>query len=69
MCDEYPAVYFPEDWETSGYDGVVEPGMVLAVESYVGRKDGGEGVKLEEQLLVTEDGAEVLSTYPMGMTR
>ena len=69
LCDEYPAVYFPEDWETSGYDGVVEPGMVLSVESYVGRKDGGEGVKLEEQLLVNEDGAELLSSYPIGLTK
>lgn len=69
LCDEYPAVYFPEDWELAGYDGVVEPGMVLAVESYVGRKDGGEGVKLEEQLLVTDTGTELLSSYPMEMTR
>jgi Xaa-Pro dipeptidase len=69
LCDEYPAVYFPEDWETAGYDGVVEPGMVLAVESYVGRKDGGEGVKLEEQLLVTENGAGTLSTYPLELTK
>lgn len=69
LCDEYPAVYFPEDWEAAGYDGIVEPGMVLAVESYVGRLDGGEGVKLEEQLLVTETGTEVLSSYPMAMTR
>ncbi len=69
MCDEYPAIYFPEDWEAAGYDGVVETGMVLAVESYVGRKDGGEGVKLEEQLLVTENGSERLSSYPMDMTR
>ena len=69
LCDEYPAIYFPEDWETAGYDGVVEPGMVLCVESYVGRKDGGEGVKLEEQVLVTDTGHEVLSSYPMGLQR
>lgn len=69
LCDEYPAVYFPEDWEAVGYDAVVEPGMVLCVESFVGRKDGGEGVKLEEQVLVTETGTEVLSTYPMGLLR
>lgn len=42
--------------------------MVLAVESYVGRKDGGEGVELEEQLLVTDTGTELLSSYPMDMT-
>ena len=69
LCDEYPAIYFPEDWESAGYSGVVEPGMVLCVESYVGRKDGGEGVKLEEQVLVTESGHEVLSNYPMGLIR
>jgi Xaa-Pro dipeptidase len=69
LCDEYPAVFFPEDWEATGYDGVVELGMVLAVESYVGRKDGGEGVKLEEQLLVTENGSETLSTYPLELTK
>jgi Xaa-Pro aminopeptidase len=69
LCDEYPAVYYPEDWEMAGYDGVVEPGMVLCVESFVGRKDGGEDVKLEEQLLVTEKGHELLSAYPMGLVR
>jgi len=69
LCDEYPAVYFPEDWESAGYDGVVEPGMVLCVESYVGRKDGGQGVKLEEQVLVTKTGHEVLSRYPTGLVR
>lgn len=69
LCDEYPAVYFPEDWEGAGYDAVIEAGMVLCVESYVGRRDGGHGVKLEEQVLVTETGTEVLSTYPMGMVR
>lgn len=69
LCDEYPAIYFPEDWESAGYDGVVEPGMVFCVESYVGRQDGGEGVKLEEQVLVTESGHEVLSNYPLGLTQ
>lgn len=69
LCDEYPAVYFPENWEDAGYDAVVEPGMVLCVESYVGRLDGGHGAKLEEQVMITESGAEVLSTYPLGMVR
>lgn len=69
LCDEWPLVYFPEDWESVGYDGLIEPGMCLTVESYVGRKDGGEGVKLEEQLVVTETGAELLSSYPLDLTR
>ena len=38
--------------------------MVICVESYVGRVGGREGVKLEEQVLITADGHEVLSSYP-----
>ena len=64
LCDEYPAVPYPSDWERSGYEGVLEAGMVLCVESYVGRHGGREGVKLEEQVLITETGHECLSTYP-----
>jgi Xaa-Pro aminopeptidase len=64
LCDEWPTVYSREDWATRGYDGVVEPGMVLCVESYIGAEGGREGVKLEEQVLVTETGTEVLSKFP-----
>jgi Xaa-Pro aminopeptidase len=64
LCDEYPAIYYPEDAQASGYDGVLEAGMTICIESYVGEAGGAEGVKLEEQLLVTETGCEVLSRYP-----
>ncbi len=64
LCDEYPYVPYSEDFEGVGYDGVVEPGMVLCVESYMGEVGGEEGVKLEQQVLITETGTELLSTYP-----
>jgi Xaa-Pro aminopeptidase len=64
LCDEAPYIYFPESWQSWGYDGVIEPGMVLCVESYVGRIEGGPGVKLEEQVLITPTGHEVLTRYP-----
>lgn len=64
LCDEYPAIFFPEHWEQFGCKGVLEANMVMCVESYIGRIDGGEGVKLEEQILITENGYEVLSSYP-----
>ncbi|MGH6922707.1 MAG: M24 family metallopeptidase [Propylenella sp.] len=64
LCDEYPAVPYPEDWDRSGYDGVLEPNMIVCVESYVGRHGGREGVKLEEQVLITETACEQLSRYP-----
>ena len=38
--------------------------MTVCVESYVGRHGGHEGVKLEEQVLITETGYEQLSRYP-----
>ena len=64
LCDEYPFIPYAEDFDAVGYDGLVEPGMVLCVESYMGELGGEEGVKLEEQVLITENGTEVLSTYP-----
>jgi len=64
MTGEYPYLYHAMDYGDSGYDGVVEPGMTLCIESYIGLEGGDEGVKLEQQLLVTEDGQELLSTFP-----
>ncbi len=64
MCDEYPAIYYPQERNAFGYDGVIAENMVLSVESYVGRVGGREGVKLEEQVLVTATGAEPLSAAP-----
>jgi Xaa-Pro aminopeptidase len=65
LCDEYPTVPYFDDWESSGYDGELRPGMVVCVESYAGRHGGHEGVKLEDQVLITETGHEQLSAYPL----
>ena len=37
--------------------------MTLCVEAYIGAEGGREGVKLEEQVVITDTGAEPLSTY------
>jgi len=68
MADEYPHCAYLEDMETGGYDGVFEAGMTVCVESYVGEVGGAEGVKLEQQLLVTETGTRLLSTFPFEET-
>jgi Xaa-Pro aminopeptidase len=60
LCDEYPAVYYPDDWESSGYDGQFLENMMVCVEAYVGEKGGKEGVKLEQQVLITADGPDVI---------
>ncbi len=64
MTGEYPYLYHHGDFPDAGYDGVIEPGMTLCVESYIGAEGGHEGVKLEQQVLVTETGVELLSRFP-----
>lgn len=66
LADEWPSIKHAQDFDAKGYDGVLVPGMTLCVESYIGREGGKEGVKLEEQVLITDDGVEVLSTLPLG---
>ncbi|KQZ82056.1 peptidase M24 [Mesorhizobium sp. Root157] len=65
LADEYPTLPHAADWTDDTPDGLLEPGMVLCVESYIGRLGGHEGVKIEEQVLITETGNEQLSTYPL----
>jgi len=62
LCDEYPVAFWKDQAQL--YDARLEANMVLSVESYAGPIGGGEGVKLEEQVLVTEEGLEALSTHP-----
>ncbi|MGE3365823.1 MAG: M24 family metallopeptidase [Rhizobiaceae bacterium] len=69
LADEYPTLPHASDWTDDTPDGVLEPGMVVCVESYVGRLGGREGVKLEEQVLITSTGHETLSRYPLALTR
>ncbi|TKX18410.1 metallopeptidase-like protein 7 [Elsinoe australis] len=64
MTGEYPYLYHRGDFKDAGYDGTIEPGMVLCVESYIGEEGGSQGVKLEQQILVTETGIELLSKFP-----
>ena len=63
MTGEYPYLYHHGDFPEAGYDGEIVPGMVLCVESFIGAAEG-EGVKLEQQLVVTETGTELLSRFP-----
>jgi Xaa-Pro dipeptidase len=67
LSDEYPAIYYPEDAARSGYDGVFEAGMTVCLESYIGEEGGPDGIKLEQQVLITKRGAELLSSYPTAL--
>lgn len=64
MHGETPFIAHAIDWDRFGGEGHLEPGMVVSVESYIGEMGGREGVKLEEQVLVTETGGRLMSSFP-----
>ncbi|MCR9256460.1 MAG: Xaa-Pro peptidase family protein [Alphaproteobacteria bacterium] len=70
LCDEYPSIPYADDYDRSqgsmyppGADTLL-PGMCLTVEVFAGSVNGGQGVKLEDQVVITEDGYENLTTTP-----
>lgn len=63
MCDEYPRAN-PPYRGPNPYQGVLREGMVICVESYMGAVGERDGVKLEQQVVVTKDGCELLSAFP-----
>jgi Xaa-Pro dipeptidase len=63
LCGEYPNVPLWREGQPYGLAGSLEAGMVVCVESYIGCDETSQGVKLENQYLITETGAECLSTF------
>ncbi len=64
LCDEWPLVAYPDKMVPGAFDYELEAGMVLCVEVLAGEVGGDFSIKLEDQVLVTEDGFENLTTYP-----
>ncbi len=64
LCDEWPHVDYPDKYHKGAWDAVLEPGMVLCAEALVSPEDGDFSIKLEDQVLITEDGYENLTKYP-----
>ncbi|MEY8831099.1 dimethylsulfonioproprionate lyase DddP [Sedimentitalea sp. XS_ASV28] len=64
LCDEWPLVSYPDKAVPGAFDYALEPGMVLCVEACVGEVGGDFSIKLEDQVLITEDGYENLTRYP-----
>ena len=62
LCDEWPVLLLPPD-KDGAYDFVLEKNMVICVESLIA-EEGSESVKLETQVLITENGCERLDTFP-----
>ncbi|MEM1298411.1 MAG: dimethylsulfonioproprionate lyase DddP [Pseudomonadota bacterium] len=64
LCDEWPSIKWPCDLPPKGNDYVLEPGMCLCVEAYMGIPGAPDGIKLEDQVLINETGVENLTRYP-----
>jgi len=63
MADEWPCIPLHVDFDENAASGVIEPGMVLCIESLIA-EENTESVKLETQVLVTETGFERLDSFP-----
>ena len=63
LCDEWPQIRYPTDGGEEG--GTFEKNMTITLESYIGKVGGKEGVKLEQQYLVGENGLELMSHHPL----
>lgn len=64
LCDEWPLVAYPDKMVEGAFDYELQAGMVLCVEALISPEDGNFSIKLEDQVLITEDGFENLTKYP-----
>jgi len=63
LCDEWPMIRYPTDGGQR--EGYFEKNMTITVETYIGKVGGKEGIKLEQQYLVSENGLELMSHHPL----
>jgi Xaa-Pro aminopeptidase len=63
LCDEWPMIRYPTDGGQR--EGHFEKNMTITVETYIGKVGGKEGVKLEQQYLVTDNKLELMSHHPL----
>lgn len=64
LCDEWPLIAYPDKYVEGAFEYELEAGMVLCVEALVSPDGGDFSIKLEDQVLITEDGYENLTSYP-----
>ena len=63
LCDEWPSIRYPSDG--GDISGRFKKNMTITVESYIGKVGGKEGVKLEQQYLISDNGLELMSHHPL----
>ena len=63
LCDEYSVTFWGS--RKKYFDAQLEADVAVCVESYLRSEKGGEGVKLDEQILLTEGGNALRSSFPL----
>ena len=63
LCDEWPQIKYPTDGGQR--EGYFKKNMTITLESYIGKVGGREGVKLEQQYLVSKNNLELMSHHPL----
>lgn len=64
---EGPDIPYPDEaasWTPELAERTLRPGMVLSLQCYAGAVGASTGVKLEDQVIVTEGGCELMCRYP-----
>ena len=64
LCDEWPLVAYEDKVVEGAFDYELQPGMCVCVEALVAPEGGDFAIKLEDQVVITEDGFENLTKYP-----
>lgn len=63
MAGEFPNIPHFQPNQPYPLEGYLKPGMVICIESYIGTNTLKQGVKLEDQYLITATSAELMSGY------
>ena len=62
LCDEWPLIAYPAQLVDGAFEYELEAGIVPCAEALVSPESGDFSIKREDQVLITEDGFENLTT-------
>jgi len=65
MSGDFPNIPHASAGEPYPLQGVLEAGMVVCIESYIGSAEHRQGVKLENQYLITDTGPKLMSGFEL----
>jgi Xaa-Pro aminopeptidase len=68
LSGEHPNVPLADSGRAYNFPGQFQPGMVICVESYIGDPDHRQGIKLEDEYLITSDGSRRLTNLSLDLT-